>query len=254
MPSALFKIEIGSIYKTGGHPALLPPRMALCTADMKEAIETLRASLQQAGGALILSDLFRSYDMQTQSHLDYVSGRKSAFSPPAGGSFHEAGRAFDLDLGRIHVSLRDLWDLAAPAKLVPIISAPDPNASEAWHFECRGSHQRVYEYYKAGKGTNFDKPYKAAAASAILSVGVPVDRFDDNQKAAYIQSGLIRMGAVIGNLDGQIGPKTRDALEEMGIGMTSLEEAVALVDDQLQREFPEEFFDRSLQTPGLVHA
>jgi hypothetical protein len=36
--------------------------------------------------------------MQLQSHLDWKTGKKSAFSPPPGGSLHEAGRALDLDL------------------------------------------------------------------------------------------------------------------------------------------------------------
>jgi len=37
----------------------------------------------------MLSDLLRSYDMQLQAHLDYTSGKKSAFSPAPGGSMHE---------------------------------------------------------------------------------------------------------------------------------------------------------------------
>jgi len=47
--------------------------------------------------------------------------------------------------------------------------------SEAWHFGCRGSHQKVYEYYQAGKASNF-RPYTAMAASAIISAGIENDR------------------------------------------------------------------------------
>src|SRR5205823_4786913 len=102
------------------------------------------------------------------------------------------------------------WDLARPRGLFPIIEQPDANVSESWHFDCRGSHQLIYDYYKTGRGTNFT-PYSAMAASAILSIGVQVDKFGPNQTIAAVQSALIRFGQEIGNLDGSIGPKTRDA-------------------------------------------
>lgn len=245
MPTHLFEVAVPSIYRVADHPVLLPKRMAQATADMKAAILGLGEALKGAGGRLVLSDLFRSYDMQTQAHMDYVSGRKKAFSPPAGGSFHEAGRAFDLDLNQIHVPLADFWKLAAPFGMVPIISAPNPKTSEAWHFERRGSHQKVHDYYKAGKGKNFKTPYVAAAASAILSIGVRVDAFGDRQAAAYIQSGLIRLGHDIGNIDGVIGKRTRDALKAHGVNTGDIDEATDAVDLALQHAFPEEFFDRT---------
>ena len=96
MKSPLIPIDILSIYKNKlGDLVPLSTRMAKCTPDTYNAIFNIATDLAKKGGKLILSDLFRSYDMQAQSHQDYVAGRKKAFSPPPGGSFHEAGRAFD---------------------------------------------------------------------------------------------------------------------------------------------------------------
>ena len=242
MKTPLVPIDWPSIYpgKTGPNGPL-PARMAQCTPDMKAAIQKVSAALQAKGGKLILSDLFRSYQMQYDAHQDFVTGRKKANSPPPGGSLHEAGRAFDMDLGAIHISLADFWKLAAPIGLVPIIDQPKSGASESWHFECRGSHQRVYDYYKAGKGKNFDKPYKAMAASAILSVGVKVDMFGANQDAAYVQSGLIRLGDTIGDMDGAIGANTKQTLAARNIPASPMAATLAGIDQALKAKFPGEF-------------
>jgi hypothetical protein len=42
----------------------LPTRMAKCTPDTHIAIFNIAKALAKKGGRLILSDLFRSYDMQ----------------------------------------------------------------------------------------------------------------------------------------------------------------------------------------------
>ena len=111
---------------------------------------------------------------------------------------------------------------------------------EAWHFDRRGSHQKIYEYYAAGKGKNF-KPYAAMAASAILSINVPVDAFKGSEVEAGIQSGLIRLGHELGNMDGSIGNKTRNALDQAGIPWTTKEQVLEAVESQLQDRFPEEY-------------
>lgn len=243
MSTPLIGITVLSIYEQRGQRVALPSRMARCTPDMKKAIMSLCKDVEKAGGKLYLSDLFRSYDMQLQAHLDWKTGKKKAYSPPPGGSMHEAGRAFDLDLKSLRIPLKDFWDVAAPHGVVPIIDTPDPKKSEAWHFERRGSHSGVYDYYKAGKGKNFSSPARAAAASAILSVGQPVDVFEGKSEAAYIQSALIRLDKEIGNMDGDIGPKTRKALSALGIVNAPLPEIVLAVDRLLQEKFPHEFYD-----------
>src|ERR1051325_10629494 len=181
MTTNLINMDILSVYKnTSGQLVKLPKRMAQCTPDTAKALAAIRDDLQAAGGDLVLSDLFRSYEMQLQSHLDFVNHKKKAFSPPPGGSMHEAGRACDLDLDRLHISLADFWNVAKKHNMQPIIAAPNSGQSESWHFDCRGSHDVVYQYYKTGKGNNM-KPYAAMAASGILSIGVKVDQFEQNQ-------------------------------------------------------------------------
>ena len=243
MKSPLAPISIISVYKNSlGDLLPLPARMAQCTPDTYTAVMNIAKDLAKKGGKLILSDLFRSYDMQMQSHLDFVSGKKRAFSPPPGGRFHEAGRAFDLDLDAMKIPLSDLWIIAAKYAVTPIIKQPKPNVSEAWHFDCRGSHQIVYEYYESGKGNNF-KPYTAAAASAILAIGVRVDTFGENQQQAALQSCLIRLGKEIGNIDGHIGRKTQTALEESGIvfDLNNISNMLMQVENMVQQKFSKEF-------------
>ena len=243
MKSPLIPIDVISIYKNRlGDLLPLPKRMAQCTPDTYTAIFNIATDLAGKGGRLILSDLFRSYDMQAQSHQDYISRRKKAFSPPPGGSFHEAGRAFDLDLSAIKVSLANFWAIAAKYGVNPIVAQPRSNQSEAWHFDCRGSHQVVYQYYADKKGTNF-KPYTAAAASGILSIGVHVDAFGANQKPAAIQSCLIRLGKIIGNIDGQIGKKTHKALDEVEVtfDLNNMDGMLIQVENLVQQKFPNEF-------------
>ena len=245
MFTPLVKIKFDSIYNNGP----LPSRMALCTPDTFAALFAIKKDLRAVNADLVLSDLFRSHDMQLQSHMDFVSGKKKAFSPPPGGSLHEAGRAFDMDLDKIkHITLADFWKIAASHGVLPIVNKPDTKLSESWHFSCRGSHALVREYYLAKKGDNFKSPYAAMAASAIVSVGQVVDDLGHDVFSPYIQSGLIRLGFQIGNLDGTLGPKTNAILHGLGIADSlSVEAKADLIDRKLREKFPAEF-----SAPGAV--
>lgn len=240
MKTPLVPIQIMSIYKLRDERVLLPKRMADCTPDTYNAVKGIADDVKKAGGRLFLSDMFRSYDMQLQAHLDWKSGKKSAYSPPPGGSLHEAGRALDLSLRDLKISLQDYWDIAARWGVVPIIATPDSRKKEAWHFECRGSHQKVYEYYKEGKASNM-KAYQAMAASSILAIGVNVDKFNSDQQEAYLQACLIRLGFELGNIDGKVGRKTRKAIEEAGIDSENPDEIVRYLEEKLQEKFPGEY-------------
>ena len=245
MPASLVKPIVLSVYEVNGQRVPLPARMAQSTPDMKATLYALRTDLRARGGDLVLSDLFRSYDMQYQAYLDWVTHKKTAYSPPPGGSMHEAGRAFDIDLKSTNVSLPDFWVIAKARGLQPIIAQPDPSISECWHFECRGSHQRVDDYYKAGKGTNFDSGSHAMAASAIVALGLPHDKFKDCPDEAYIQSALIRLGQDIGNMDGAIGPKSVQGLQALGVTASDTAGRVAAIDVLLTQAFAGEFFDKT---------
>ena len=129
--------------------------MAQCTPDMKA---DRRRRLQAKGGKLILSDLFRSYQMQFDAHQDFVTGRKKANSPPPGGSLHEAGRAFGwtgaiTSLPILGAARRSGWcrSSTSPVGAAPGISNAAAATSGSMILQPAGA---------------FDKPYKAAAASA----------------------------------------------------------------------------------------
>lgn len=241
-------IEILSVYKKNGKSVMLPSRMSIVTPDFKRAILSIQADVEAEGGELILSDLFRSHEMQHQAHMDYVNGKKKAYSPPAGSGMHEAARAMDIDTGAIRMNLKRFWEIAAEYGVTPIIDTPSKGRLESWHFDKRGSHGIVYNYYKAKKGTNM-KPYQAMAVSAILAIGIDVDTNDigdqdflkGRNKEAFIQSGLIRLGHNIGNIDGSIGGKTMDALKKQGIIFTDLQKMYDAVDTCLKKSYPEEY-------------
>src|SRR5258707_1193794 len=107
MLTPLGRVALPSIY---GNSKPLPPRMARATPDFSIALDQLKSKLP----ALRWSDLFRDYAMQKQAHEDFVTGKKKAFSPPAGGSFHEAGRAMDIDLATIGKNLAGFWNVVKP--------------------------------------------------------------------------------------------------------------------------------------------
>lgn len=236
----LVPIEIASIYTHNGHPVDLPERMAWCTPDMFRALVSLDAAIHARGGRLVLSDLFRTYDMQLQAHLDWKTGKKSAYSPPPGESMHEAGRALDLDLEKIEVGLAEFWDIVRSCGLEPIIAQPDSSASEAWHFDCRGSHGRVYAHYAGMTSANM-KPYTAMSVSAVLALGGRVDRFAGREDAAAIQCALIRLGGDPGPIDGAIGSRTLAAVAHVGVTYSDPRSTREELDLRLQAAFPHEY-------------
>ena len=166
-----------------------------------------------------------------------MTGRKKAFSPPPGGSFHEAGRAMDIDLATIGMSLAAFWEVLKPLGLVPIVNTPNAKLSEAWHFDFRGSHQLVYDYASSGKVAATYSPYAQAARSAILALGQHVDSVPD-QDVALIQASLIRLGRDPGPIDGVAGFRTKAAAKAAGATMDNADTKLA---DQIQAQYPGEF-------------
>jgi hypothetical protein len=230
----LVDITVASIYNNNGP---LPKRLARCTPDTKAAINAVAADLAGLGHHLRLSDLFRSHDMQKAAHDDFVQGRKKAFSPPPGGSMHEAGRAMDIDLSSIGVSLAKFWEIAKARGFEPIIDKPEAGRSESWHFDCRGSHNVVYRYVQAGKAGVAMAPYTQMAQSGIAGIGVVLDTVPD-QGVAMIQSALIRLGLDPGRIDGLMGDRTKGALRDSGADKA---DPLGSLCDLLRKKFPGEF-------------
>jgi hypothetical protein len=235
MPAPLVTVTLPSIY--GKPPAALPKRMARCSPDFAQALLAIQMEVLAAGGRLVLSDMYRTYLMQAQAHMDYVSGKKKAFSPSPGGSMHEAGRAVDIDLGALGVPLASFWVIAARHGVVPIIARARPDVSEAWHFEGRGSHQLVYDYY-ARKGLHL--PARGMATSAILAIGQRHDEVRD-PVIGRVQSALVRLGQDPGVIDGIAGAGTRAAADAAGVSLADPAGAVAELERRLALAFPAEY-------------
>ncbi|MEN6605289.1 MAG: D-alanyl-D-alanine carboxypeptidase family protein [Bryobacteraceae bacterium] len=229
----LVAVKVASIYNR----APLPARMAKAAPDMAAALDKVVEDLRSLGHDLRLSNMFRSYEMQWQAHQDFAAKKKKAYSPPPGGSMHEGGRAIDIDLSSIGVSLKQFWEIAQARGFMPIIDKPEPSRSEAWHFDCRGSHQAVYDYVRKGKAGAAMPPYTQMAASAIASIGVQLDAVHD-QNIAYLQSSLIRLGFDPGRIDGVLGARTQGALKDAGIDG---DDPAGKLSALLEKKFPLEF-------------
>ncbi len=244
MPGRLVSIDVPSIYKVAGQWLALPRPMAWCTPDTRRALAGIRKEVERRGGRLLLSDLFHDRTAE--------SGRPSSFGACTGDGMHEAGRAFDVDLGALRLPLAEFWALARGFGVVPIHRTPDPALSEAWHFECRGSHQRVYDQHASKPAGLFRTPYLAMAASATLAAGLPHDLFIHNADEARLQSGLIRLGHDIGGIDGLIGFRSMRALRALALDGLSLEAQLSGVEWWLRGMYPAEYGDAESMETALA--
>ncbi len=179
---ALVPVTAFSIYRF--HQAVLPAQMAWLTPDALEAFKALEKAVNDAGGFIYLSDCYRSTLDQARARYDYLTGAKrlpergglvsqypelrtyepcngglgkKAYSPPPGLSWHEAGRAIDIDVDPkwLVISQDRFWDIAQkigwrcgassygnPAKV---------DISEEWHWQWEGEfHPTPQEAMSAG--------------------------------------------------------------------------------------------------------
>lgn len=238
MPGRLVSIDVPSIYKVAGQWLALPRPLAWCTPDTRRALAAIRKEVERRGGRLLLSDLF--HDRAAGP------GRQPSLGACTGDGMHEAGRAFDVDLGALRMPLAEFWALARGFGVVPIHRTPDPALSEAWHFECRGSHQRVYEQHASRPAGPFRTPYLAMAA------GLPHDLFVHNADEARLQSGLIRLGYDIGGIDGLIGFRSMRALRALALDGLSLEAQLSGVEWWLRGMYPSEYGDEAAVETALA--
>jgi len=189
-PDALVPVEVMSTYTD--HTSHLPSRMAYFTPDTADALAQAAEDYStNLGGTLYLSDGFRSEYAQACAHLDYLYGHhltaqinvflslhpelvsytphpKTAYSPPPGGSMHEAGRAIDVDQdpkwsGTTAEVLRETLEKYGWVHIAAL------GSSESWHYEYRGKFQEVYDATLQETGDS-KKAYKAMTEAAIADI------------------------------------------------------------------------------------
>lgn len=200
---ALAPIHVMSIYNN--YTAFLPARMAWLTPDAAQALSALQAATEQAGGHIFLSDAFRSSKQQACAYYDYLTGHglldrrnalvaqypylemyeacnngrgKQAFSPPPGGSVHEAGRAIDLDLdtNRLGIDQTRFAQIAYSCGWNNIVGGVggmgNPyrvDVKEEWHWEFRGPFMKTYATIVEQTGEH-DRAYKGMVEAMIQAI------------------------------------------------------------------------------------
>jgi hypothetical protein len=191
-------VSVPGIYGTKGNP--LPKRMAKLVREAAVALNLVFQDVAQAGGHLYLSDMFRSAEEQQQAHNDYLSGRKSAFSPPSCGSVHEAGRAIDIDAfdtGIGHKRVREILNKHGWVNIVDTLTG-----SECWHYEFRG--QKWQDFH--------DQNDYAAMARAMKTVLNLEDAVKREEEVKVLQTTLNKLYGLNLDVDGMLGPNTRDVV------------------------------------------
>lgn len=138
---------------------------------------------------------------------------KADYVAKPGNSFHNAGRAIDLDTINLkfkgvapNLQLDRLWEIARPLGWTPVIKEAKEGTSESWHFDFHGPWKPVL----ARRG------YPETAMAACLDVGVtaPFTR----PPGQCLQAQLHRAGYDVGVIDGIVGKRTQAALAESGVG------------------------------------
>jgi len=177
----LVTIAVKGIYGRPG--SLLPASMARLTPDAAASLAQVEAEIERLGGCFRLSDAYRSSAMQARAHDDYIKGRKHAYSPPAGSSMHEAGRAIDLDLAALihppsvpkgsqtlnELKVRAIFEAHGWTFIAPAGNPHSVDVKESWHIEFRGPFQETYD--SVFKRANVhSKAYHSMAAAAIADL------------------------------------------------------------------------------------
>ena len=191
--------------------------------DTLEALIKLNKLILLNKGKFYITDLLRSWETQAKSRSDYLAGKKSAYTAPAGSSFHNSGRAVDFSVKELEFEntnrkdwLTLLWGLAKPLGFKPIITIPDIDMSEAWHLDFPGEWSDAYSKLS----------YSEVAKCAMLDCGLWQKGSKDKIKRMFIQSQLIRLAYYeIGTVDGIFGQKTNKVLDFEGILSLDLDSA-----------------------------
>ena len=199
--------------------------------DVATAILKLHQSLTLAEVDFRITDCRRDIAEQAAArakHENYlrwvVAGKVTPFDPNSmkvdyvalpGFSFHNAGRAIDINLECLRFKsaasdkqLDALWETARPLGWRPIIKEATEGKSESWHFDFMG--EWLAYYLRSSK-------YDDAAMCASLDIGVSVY---PKSESRMLQAQLQRAGYDCGTVDGDVGAKSQAALKASGFAPT----------------------------------
>ena len=162
----------------------------------------LKNDVEAEGGVFLISDMFRDWMMQWQAWRDYDLGLKAAFSPKPGGSFHNAGRSFDVDLPELLKTMEyaKFWQICKDHGFSSVGKnrhTPNEKATEAWHFDFMGIFEALYKKQR----------YTMAAQVATMDVignNYPEAR-QEQIKNYRIQAYLLSLGLYNSTVDGIYG-------------------------------------------------
>lgn len=224
--------QILSYYKdrAGGRTPLIKLAAGRMTCDATGALLLLHKGVSELGGTLLITDAYRSAQVQRAARAKYetwlAAGKpsprtdfynkktmKAAFVSRPGRSFHNAGRA--IDIAHMYAApesvprdkkLDWLWDVAKPLGWRPIIKAPNESQSEAWHFDFMGPWASTYDRLGYGQ----------AAMCAVLDLGHGIALYSRPWKR-WVQAQIHRAGQDIGDVDGLWGKRTRGGAEALGV-------------------------------------
>jgi hypothetical protein len=194
-------VRVPGIYPRGDP---LPTRMARLVRPAAAALQHVYEDVVKGGGHLYISDAFRSAAEQHKAHLDFVSGRKTSFSPDTCSSVHEAARAIDIDAfdtGIGHKKVREILNKHGWVNITPSLTA-----SECWHYEFR---EQRWEKYKAQHG------YAAMAHAMKEEIGNLLGAEDAqarNEDVKWLQASLNKLLQAHLVVDGVYGPQTKQAV------------------------------------------
>lgn len=197
-------VEVPSFYCSPKGSKPLPPRMALLYKPAALALDAAMIEIAAAGGHLFITDMFRSREDQEKAHQDYLSGRKKAYSPPPGGSMHEAGRAIDIDPDDTIIGLAKVKTILAKHGWIGIAD----KGSECWHHDWRGPDGEA-AYRQGGAGMS---RYRAMARRCIEAIQNPSTDVTSVNRVVEIQKLLNQIWPGLLAEDGIYGPRTRDAV------------------------------------------
>jgi len=198
----VWKVRVPGIYGNKGNP--LPLRMSRLVLPAAQALQRVFEDVNAAGGHLYISDMFRSAVEQQRAHEDWLSGRKSAYSPPNCRSVHEAARAIDIDAydtGIGHRQVREILNRHGWTNIVETLSG-----AECWHYEFR---EALWEQHKSEHG------YASMARGMKDSIGNTVGRVRAERREGEIRELQLALNRLLGltmTVDGIYGTATKSAV------------------------------------------